>query len=80
MCGIIIVGQGVAQVIISIQEELNMKLYDKNTGVVIADIITNHGMTIDEALSLMRFSIGDEGQIFDDDNGVYLDAWYDDLE
>lgn len=25
MCGIIIVGQGVAQVIISIQEELNMK-------------------------------------------------------
>lgn len=45
-----------------------MKLFDKNTGVVIADIITNHGMTIDEALSLMRFSIGDEGQIFDDDN------------
>lgn len=57
-----------------------MKLYDKSTGVVIADIITNHGMTIDEALSLMRFSIDDEGQIFDDDNGVYLDAWYDDLE
>lgn len=57
-----------------------MKLYDKNTGVVIADIITNHGMTIDEALSLMRFSIDDEGQIFDDDNGIYLDAWYDDLE
>lgn len=25
MCGIIIVGQGVAQVIISIQEELNME-------------------------------------------------------
>lgn len=46
MCGIIIVGHGVAQVIISIQEVLNMKLYDKNTGVVIADIITNHGMTI----------------------------------
>ena len=49
-----------------------MKLFDKNTGVVIAEIITNHGMTIDEALTLMRFSI--------DDNGVYLDAWYDDLE
>ena len=63
-----------------IQEELKMKLYDKNTGVVIANIITNHRMTIDEALSLMRFSIDDEGQIFDDDNGVYLDAWYDDLE
>lgn len=66
--------------IISIQEELNMKLYDKNTGVVIADIITNHSMTIDDALTLMHFSIDDEGQIFDDDNGVYLDAWYDDLE
>lgn len=64
---------------ITIQEELKMKLFDKNTGVVIAEIITNHGMTIDEALILMHFSI-DEGQIFDDDNGVYLDAWYDDLE
>ena len=57
-----------------------MKLYDKSTGVVIAEIIANFSMTIDEALSLMRFSIDDEGQIFDDDNGVYLDAWYDDLE
>lgn len=50
-----------------------MKLYDKNTGVVIA------GLTIDVALALMRFSVDDEGRIFDDDNGVYLDAWYDDL-
>ena len=66
--------------IISIQEELNMKLFDKNTGVVIAEIIANHSMTIDDALTLMHFSIDDEGQIFDDDNGVYLDAWYDDLE
>lgn len=57
-----------------------MKLYDKNTCVVIAEIITNHSMSIDDALSLMRFSVDEEGQIFDDDNGICLDAWYDDLE
>lgn len=58
-----------------------MELFDKSTGVVIAEIIANHSMTIDEALTLMRFSIDDdEGQIFDDDNGVFLDAWYDNLD
>ena len=57
-----------------------MLLYDKYTGVVVADIICNHGMTIDEMLSLMRISIDDEGQLFDTDNGMYLNAWYDDLE
>lgn len=57
-----------------------MKLYDKYTGVVVAEIISNHRMTIDEMLSLMRISVDDDGQLFDDDNGVYLNAWYDDLE
>lgn len=57
-----------------------MKLYDKNTGDVIADIITNHSMSIDDALNLMRYSVTDEGQIHDDDAGVDLNAWYDDLE
>lgn len=57
-----------------------MKLVDKGTGVVVADIICNHSMSIDDILLLMRFSIDDEGQLFDDDNDSYLDAWYDDLE
>lgn len=57
-----------------------MKLVDKDTGVVVADIICNHSMSIDEILFLMRISIDDEGQLFDDDNDSYLNAWYDDLE
>lgn len=57
-----------------------VKLVDKYTGVVVADIICNHSMTIDEILLLMRISIDDEGQLFDDDNDSYLNAWYDDLE
>lgn len=56
-----------------------MKLVDKYTGIVVADIIANHSMTIDEILLLVRISIDDEGQLFDDDNNSYLDAWYDDL-
>lgn len=57
-----------------------MKLVDKYTGVVVADIISNHSMTIDEILLLMRIRVDDEGQLFDDDNDSYLNAWYDDLE
>ena len=57
-----------------------MKLVDKYTGVVVADIICNHSMTIDEILLLMRISIDGEGQLFDNDNDSYFDAWYDDLE
>lgn len=57
-----------------------MKLVDMYTGVVVADIISNHSMSIDEILLLMRISIDVEGQLFDDDTDSYLDAWYDDLE
>lgn len=57
-----------------------MKLYDRMTGTVIADIITNHSMSIDDALDLMGYTLDDdEGQILDED-GNRLDAWYDDLE
>lgn len=60
-----------------------MKLYDCNTGVVIATITTNHSMSIDDALDLMGYTVGewdvDGGQIHDED-GNELNAWYDDLE
>lgn len=57
-----------------------MKLFDRQTGEVIAEIVTNHSMSIDEALDLMRYSVDEEGQIRDDDSGVMLNAWYDDLD
>lgn len=56
-----------------------MKVYDKNTGVIIDNIITNHPMYTEEVLSLMRYSVTDDGQIRDDDNGELLNAWFDDL-
>lgn len=57
-----------------------MKLIDKKTNEVIADVMTNHSMSIDEVLELMRYGVNEEGQIIDSDNGVELNAWYDDLE
>jgi len=49
MCGIIIVGQGVAQVIISIQEELNMKDYKllnrERVRAYVAQLIAAQGTT-----------------------------------
>ena len=57
-----------------------MKLFDKTTGETIADIVTNHSMSVDEALDLMRYTVTDEGQIQDTDTGELLNAWYDDLE
>lgn len=55
-----------------------MKLYDYETGEVIAEITTNRSMSIDEALDLMGYTVNDEGQIID--NGEALNAWYDNLE
>lgn len=60
-------------------KDFEMKVYDKNTGVIIANIITNHPMYTEEVLSLMRYSVTDDGQIRDDDNGELLNAWFDDL-
>ena len=57
-----------------------MKLYDKTTGETIADIVTNHSMSVDEALDLMRYTVTEDGQIQDTDTGELLNAWYDDLE
>ena len=36
-------------------------------------------MYTEEVLSLMRYSVTDDGQIRDDDNGELLNAWFDDL-
>lgn len=60
-------------------KDFEMKVYDKNTGVIIANIITNHPMYTEEVLSLMRYSVTDDGQIRDDDTGELLNAWFDDL-
>ena len=57
-----------------------MKLIDKKTGETIADIVTNRSMSIDDVLELMHYGVNNEGQIIDSDNGVELNAWYDDLE
>ena len=56
-----------------------MKLIDTKTNEIVADIITNHSMCIDEILNLMDITVNDEGQLVDD-NGAEINAWYDDLE
>lgn len=56
-----------------------MKLIDTDTRECIAEIMTD-SISIDEALDLMRFEVSDDGQIYDVDNDVKLNAWYDNLE
>lgn len=56
-----------------------MKLIDNDTRECIEEIMTD-SISIDEALDLMRFEVSDDGQIVDADNGVKLNAWYDNLE
>ena len=55
-----------------------MKLIDKETGVMVANILTNHSMTIDEGLELVGCTVDDDGQIRDRD-GELLEAWYDNI-
>ena len=58
-----------------------MKLYDTKTGTEVANILTNHSMSIDEILDFMGITVDCEqgGQLIDSD-GHDLDAWYDDLD
>lgn len=56
-----------------------MKLFDRETNETIATIMTNHSMSIDDALDLMRYTLDDGGQIVTED-GELLNAWYDNLD
>jgi hypothetical protein len=56
-----------------------MKVYDRETKEIIATIITNRSMSIDDVLNLKRYALDEEGQIVDAD-GELLNAWYDNLE
>ena len=56
-----------------------MKLIDTKTNEIVADIITNHSMCIDEILNLMDITVNDEGHLLHE-NGSEINAWYDDLE
>ena len=56
-----------------------MKVYDRETKEIIATIITNRNMSIDDVLNIKRYALDEEGQIVDAD-GELLNAWYDNLE
>lgn len=56
-----------------------MKLFDRETNETIATIITNHSMSIDDALNLMHYTVDEEGQIIDE-NGDLMNAWFENLE
>ena len=54
-------------------------LLDTKTHCVVASVLTNHSMSIDEILSLTGQGVNDEGQIYDTETGELRNAWYDDL-
>jgi hypothetical protein len=56
-----------------------MKLFDRETNETIATIITNHSMSIDDALDLMHYTVDEEGQIVTEE-GELLNAWFENLE
>ena len=54
-------------------------VFDVETGKNVAEITTNHSMSIDDALANYHLSVDDDGRIVDDDTGERLDAWYETL-
>lgn len=56
-----------------------MKLIDTTSGVELGNIITNHSMSIDEALELLWCTVDEDGEILNE-NGEPTNAWYDDLK
>lgn len=57
-----------------------MKIIDRTDGTVVFEIMTNHSMSLDEAIAMMGCSVTDDGQLHDDDNDTMINAWYDDLD
>ena len=55
-----------------------MKIINTTTGEAIAEITTNHSMSIDEAISLMGWTVEDDGELTSD--GESVGAYYEDLE
>lgn len=54
-----------------------MKLISKATGKTVAEITTNHSMSLEDVISLMGWTVDDDGDIYD---GKTCVANYDDLD
>lgn len=57
-----------------------MKIIDKRTNEVLAEIIGGETMILDQALEFMGYEILDDGQLHDIDKNEDLENWYDDLD
>ena len=55
-----------------------MKLINTVNGEVLADITTNHSMSVDDILTLMQYTVTEDGEIMDGDET--LNAAYEDLD
>lgn len=55
-------------------------LYDSYSGLIVARILTNHGMTLDEMIDLAGYTSNDYDGQLEDEDGEQIDAWYDNLE
>ena len=55
-----------------------MQLINTVNGEIIVNVMTNHSMSIDDILSLMRYTVDEDGQIMDGE--TQLNAYYEDLD
>lgn len=55
-----------------------MKVIDSKTNTFICEVVTDN-YTLDDILKMMDIAVDDEGQLYDELNQKYINAWYDDL-
>lgn len=55
-----------------------MKVIDSKKNTFVCEVVTDN-YTLDEILKLMDIAVADEGQLYDELNQKYINAWYDDL-
>ena len=54
-----------------------MKVINTATGETLAEIVTNHSMSVDDVVSLMKWHVTEDGDVLDDVGCV---GCYDDIE
>ena len=55
-----------------------MKVIDSKKNTFVCEVVTDN-YTLDEILKLMDIAVDNEGQLYDELNQKYINAWYDDL-
>ena len=59
---------------------MNVEVINQTTGRILASIMTNHSMSVDDVINLMGWTVGETGEVLVESTGKPVGADYEELE